>query len=73
MAKGSSKDNPTQGWDNPFFRNYEGEFKGGDMEIMSPVDSIFMESRVSSKPNVMEEVLREQAPGHAKKVVKGGK
>jgi hypothetical protein len=69
----NEKKNPTEGYDNPFFRGHESEFKGGEMTIKSPVGSVFDEGRVSKSPNVMEEVLREQAPGHSKKIVKGGK
>jgi hypothetical protein len=67
------KRNPTQGYENPFFRDYEKRFVGGEMTITSPVNSVFDERRTRKDgSNTMEDVLHEQAPAHAKKVVSKG-
>jgi len=55
---------------NPFFRDREKEFDGGDQEVHSPVMSVFSEGYVRGDgSNTMNDVLREQAPDHAKGVV----
>lgn len=68
------RENPTQGFDNPFFRDHEEGFNGQDLTIISPNRSIFDESRTRKDgSNVMEDVLKEQAPAHAKRAVVGKK
>ena len=72
MAKNSKK-NPEQGFTNPFVRELEGHFDGGDLTIMSNVTSVFDTGYVHKGENAMEKGLREQAPGYGDKVVKGRK
>jgi len=55
---------------NPFFRGEEHEFDGGDMEVRSPVGSIFDEGYVHKGTNAMESGLAEQVPTHSKKGAK---
>lgn len=68
------QENPTQGRSNPFYRGRESDFNGPDLTVDSPVGSIWDESRTRKDgSNVMEDVLKEQAPAHAKRAVVGKK
>lgn len=71
------RENPTQGFHNPFYRDHEEDFRGPELTIDSPYGSVFREDRTRKDgSNVMEDVLKEQAPAHAKRAVvgkKGGK
>lgn len=76
----SSKDtmqgrkNPTQGFNNPFFRDHEHDFRGPDLTIDSTNDSVFNEGYTRKDgSNTMVDVLKEQAPASAKNTVPGKK
>lgn len=56
---GSHKENPTEGYMNPFFRGEEKRFAtSGEGDIDSPVNSVFGAPTRSDSSNVMEDALR---------------
>ncbi len=73
----AEKKNPSQGYGNPYFRDQEKHYDGGERRINSPVDSVFSQSYLRKDgSNCMEDMLNKQLSGPSKKVVskqKGGK
>lgn len=69
--------NPTAGFQNPFYRNREKDFRGPELTIDSPYASTFDEGYTRKDgSNTMVDVLKEQAPASAKNTnpgKKGGK
>ena len=57
---------------NPFFRGHEKDYDAGDMQIMSPVGSVFSHDYLHKGPNAMETALKEQLDGPSRKVVSRG-
>lgn len=70
----AEKQNPTQGYENPFYRDGESKYDGGDRAITSPVGSVFNHGYLRKDgSNVMEDTLREQLKGNQKRSIAGKK
>ncbi|MGB8520851.1 MAG: hypothetical protein WCD38_11880 [Candidatus Tumulicola sp.] len=73
----AEKKNPSEGYRNPFFRDKESEYDGGEKRTLSPVASIFSHDYVRKDgSNVMEDRLTSRLDRGSDKVVskqRGGK
>ncbi len=70
----AEKHNPKQGYSNPFYRDSESTYSGGDRAITSPVGSVFSHDYLRRDgSNVMEDTLKQQLGGHQKRAVVGKK
>jgi len=56
---------------NPYFREHESDFDGGDMMVVSPVHSIWDQGYVHEGLNVMDKVIDAQAPKKSKRSTSG--
>jgi hypothetical protein len=73
----AEKKNPSEGYKNPYFRDKESEYDGGEKRTLSPVASIFSHDYLRKDgSNVMEDCLTKRLEGGSHKVVskqRGGK
>jgi hypothetical protein len=63
-------ENPKQGFDNPFFRDHEERYDGGDLKLTSPAGSIFgaKESYLREDgSNAMEDAIADEIDGPSRR------
>jgi hypothetical protein len=56
---------------NPYFREHESLYDGGEMKVASPVGSIWDQGYLHEGLNVMDKVIGEQAPQKSKRSTSG--
>ena len=66
----AEKLNPREGYKNPFFRDAESRYDGGEKRTISPVASVFSQDYLRKDgSNVMEDCLRKRLDRSSDKVV----